>query len=823
MDLTTGSNMGRFTIGERMTATGLATTFAATDMQGKRPAVLKVFRTYFADEPELLARYFEAVRRVEELGHPNIVPVLEVGRERQAWIVTERMAGGNVERLVGHPPAWQELVKLLTQVGKALSAAQAIGVRHWDIKPSNIFIDDAGDYRLGDFGMYILGAGGDPLVRSSSNTPMPAYMAPEHATEDALTERSDVYSLGILLYHVLSGGVPFPGNAPAIVWAKQTAQPPADLRPLVSGLPNRAWEVIRKALAVEPEDRFETAGALAEAFRDAVATAPAAQAVVTDVGEAASAGRVEGRAAANESVQCHACRHLNPPGVIRCESCWSMLDQSDVVNEETTARARAARALRDKRNQLVGVGALAAAILLAMVLQLTLGGSAVPPLVPGLTSASAADQWAMHQLDPTHSGFRPGPAPVLRGETRWTLVSSGQVNSGPVVSAGVVYSVTGDRRMLALDADTGEQIWEVKGLGVANSTPAIAGGALYVGFGSSVVSAIDIATGERLWNTRTDGPIYAAPVVKDGLVYVGTGQGTLHALDALSGKERWKVTVGGWIGSAPAISDDDVLVFGARDGNVYLLDAKTGKSQLRYRTVNAVESGPVIVGDRAYMGTDAGAITVLDLTERRRLLDRQFLRVRQQLFVWNLLGSVPIQRGLEWSRQLSGRGGIIVTSPVITDTSLYATSRNGRVYAVDLDSRDIRWQVAVGRQNPTSPVVVGDRVIVGTGEGRVVMLDTRTGEEVWEWSAFPGSSIVATPAVVGSRMYVTAVQIEPPAMYFDAASRSEANLSSGWYYQYEGNPCVPEPEPVGPFPSREEAMAQSRYEGKSCSVLYAIE
>ena len=838
MDLSPGDSLDRFTVTERLASTGVATLYLATDPERSEPIVIKVFRGYFADETALLDAYFQELERVAEMSHPHVVPVIATGRDGGAWIAMERMPGGSLQEKVGRM-SLREAAEMAKQVAEAMDAAHAAGVKHLDLKPQNVLIDAEGGYRLSDFGMYALGAGADPLIRSTSHTPLPTYMAPEQAMDMSLTERSDIYSLGVLLYHVLTGSVPFPGTDSATVWAKQIKGPPPRPQDLNPGIPADAGNVIMRAMATNPERRPGTARELATAFEEAVASSLAQQApsaaerpsLVTAAawGAAVTSEPKPPPTSEIERVHCHACGHLNPIGTTRCRSCWVILQAESIVGGEAILQQRALAEAQGRRSRLTMISAVAAGIFVAMVLVLVTTGGRAPEIIPGFTSASGEGQWAMHQLDPTHSGQRPGPAPVLTGDALWQVVTDGLANASPVASGGVVYTTTGDRRLLALDIATGEPIWELRDIGVANSSPALAGGLIFVGFGDSRLMAVDAETGERRWTFRSSGPIFSPPTVKDGILYVSTGGGGVHALNARTGRQYWSFFADGWIGSSPAVSEDDILVFGTREGNIHLLDAKTGASRLRIRTVFAVESGPAVVGDVAYVGTDGGNLTAVDLTERRRMFDPQYFRVRSQLFVWNMIDKAPTQRGLLWSRVISGRRGIIVSSPVITNDAAYVTSRNGVLSKVDLESRDILWTVRYEGQDANSPVLIGDTVFVATGRGKVLAIDAESGEITWEWSAFPGSRIVSTPVVVDSTLFVQAVVQGPEVHLFDSregrplTDLDPSALEPGWYYQFASNPCLDEPPPVGPFAAEADARVMGVLDSDGCSVFYAIQ
>jgi hypothetical protein len=278
---------------------------------------------------------------------------------------------------------------------------------------------------------------------------------------------------------------------------------------------------------------------------------------------------------------------------------------------------------------------------------------------------------------------------------------------------------------------------------------------------------------------------------------------------------------------------------------VYFLDAETGRHRLRFRTVLAVEGGAAIVGDRAYVPTDGGAIVALDLTERRRLFDRQYLRIRNQFWVWNLISDPPRPRGLVWSGCVERRGvvcrGGILTTPAAAHGLVFDVTREGTLGALDMETGETKWGLAVGRTYFSSPTVTGDMVFVGTDAGKVYGVDALTGKARFEWQAFPGSQISTAAVVVGGTLYAAAMQerVDPELVRVTGGTAPGLapgeRLADGWYYRYPATLCAGASPlqgftPVGgqaqspptPFPDQDVALSAARLAAPTCSVLYAV-
>ncbi len=849
--MTTAQRYGRFVIEERLADTALATLYRARDAESGQTVALKVLRAYFAGRADLLDAYFGEVERAAALRHPNILAAVAWGRDPQPWIAMELLPGASLQERIGQPIAIGEVGRIASHIGAALDAAHAAGLTHGDLKPANVFQDATGAYRLADFGMAVLARGADPLTRSTSRTPLPAYMAPEQALDLSVTQRTDVFALGVLLYHLLTGQVPYPATDQATAAARHTFGPPPRPDQLERGVDPPVADVLMRALSLSVERRYALAGELALAFHQAVestGSAPVrvlvrAQAAPAAAAPAKAASSSEPWAATPERAMCHVCGHLNDPDATHCKRCWAALEPGAVVDEQAVAGMREWRLRRERLLRAGAIAGIAAAVLVGVVAYLLTGGVLQPK--SSLTSASAGDSWAMHQANPQHTGYTPGPTPALQGVVRWQVPVPARLTADPVVADGIVYLATGDRRLLALDAATGAIRWQVPLDGVAGAAPAIAGSTIYVALLDSRVLALDRANGQLRWVFRSGGPIYAPPTVNKGLVYVSTGGGTVHALDAVTGDQVWDFAIDDWINSGVAISEDGIAVFGARDGNVYFLDAETGRHRLRFRTVLAVEGGAAIVGDRAYVPTDGGAIVALDLTERRRLFDRQYLRLRNQFWVWNLISDPPRPRGLIWSgcverRGVVCRGGILAT-PAVAHGLVYGVTREGQLGALDIETGETKWRFPAGRMSFPAPTVAGETVFVGTDAGKVYGVDARTGQARFEWRAFPGSQISTAAVVVGGTLYAAAMQerVEPELVQ-DVGGTAPGlapgeRLAGGWYYRYPATLCEgPSPlrgfspvpgqsqGPLTPFDDRDVALSAARLAAPTCSVLYAV-
>lgn len=281
-----GRRVGGYEIIEVLGKGGMATVYRAHQLSMNRSVALKILPRHFLNDDTYMQRFEREVQIVSQLEHRGIVPVYDYGEDDgQPYIVMRLMAGGSIDDLLQRQPntplSLDRILALIDPIAPALDYAHSKGVLHRDLKPSNVLMDESGGAYLTDFGIARLAGDGQGTITTQGVVGTPAYMSPEQAQGKALDGRSDLYSLGVMLFEMATGRRPFDGDTPYGIAVHQVMTPPPHPRSINPDLLPTVEAVILRTLNKLPESRYATASAFANALHQARAngTAPLAGAM----------------------------------------------------------------------------------------------------------------------------------------------------------------------------------------------------------------------------------------------------------------------------------------------------------------------------------------------------------------------------------------------------------------------------------------------------------------------------------------------------------------------------------------------------------------
>ena len=259
-----GQTIGGYEIAEEIGQGGMAVVYRAYQPQLERWVAVKILQATGASGEEFLARFRREARAIAALRHPNILTIYDYGEEEGiAYIVMEYVPGGTLKtRLTGQPIDWPDVATLVIPVGRALAYAHSQGIVHRDVKPANVLLPRPDWPLLADFGLVKLVGHQRGITRPGISIGTPAYLSPEQAAGEDIDHRSDVYGLGIVLYELLTGHIPFEAKSPIDMMILRMQGPPTPPRRFNPRISPALEAVILRALARDPAARHPTMEAL---------------------------------------------------------------------------------------------------------------------------------------------------------------------------------------------------------------------------------------------------------------------------------------------------------------------------------------------------------------------------------------------------------------------------------------------------------------------------------------------------------------------------------------------------------------------------------
>lgn len=278
-----GAKLDRYAVRSLLGSGGFGAVYAAQHVHTESLVALKVLKRFLSQDPVMLDRLLREAKAAASVGSEHIVRVLDAGvsPEGQGFLAMELLEGVDLKELCYREPMTPpRLASLVVQVLDALEVAHAKGIVHRDLKPANIFVTEGDFVKLLDFGISKVRQEGavNALTQTGMAMGTPAYMAPEQffSAKD-VDGRADLYSVGVILYELLAGRLPFNADSYADLLVQIRTQPPPPLLTVAPGTPQILAEVVDQALARDPAKRFGNAAAMARALRSAVGLPPRAQ------------------------------------------------------------------------------------------------------------------------------------------------------------------------------------------------------------------------------------------------------------------------------------------------------------------------------------------------------------------------------------------------------------------------------------------------------------------------------------------------------------------------------------------------------------------
>jgi eukaryotic-like serine/threonine-protein kinase len=268
-----GERIGdRYEVEDLVGTGGMSSVYRARDTVLERLVALKILHQHFMSDPEYVERFRREARAIARLNHPNIVTVIDRGElDNHQFIVFEHVPGENLKDFVRRrgPLPVHDALTLTTQIARGLAFAHEHGVVHRDVKPQNVLLDESGIAKVTDFGIARSIEPGDGLTETGTLLGTSEYISPEQAGGRRVDARSDQYSLGVVLYELLTGETPYSGDNFMAVAMKHMRDPVPSVRDRRPDVPASVDAIVSRAMAKRPEDRFPSTQEMVAALEDA--------------------------------------------------------------------------------------------------------------------------------------------------------------------------------------------------------------------------------------------------------------------------------------------------------------------------------------------------------------------------------------------------------------------------------------------------------------------------------------------------------------------------------------------------------------------------
>ncbi len=780
---------GRYHILSRIGKGAAAEVFRAMDTRLGRPIALKVLREASSDDRTFIRRFHNEARSIARLSHPNIIIVYDYdSHEDQFFIAMEYMPGPDLKAYLSErgPLAVDEVRSLGSQILRGLGAAHAVGIIHRDMRPHNVLLSSDGTPKVGDFG--IAKATEEPGLTSTGVLfGTPNYLAPEMACGEPVTARSDLYAVGVMLYEMLSGRLPFERDSSLGMVHAHAYEEPSPLSEVAPNVPPGMLAIVQKAMDKDPKYRFASAGEMVDALIATGTQTPPPPPQLRP--EPARRPQGHEKRPTTESATTGGRRVPVVPLLLLLGFLGFLLaallagrDQ-DADRTPTTASGTASPERRAVR---------------------------VPTLAPDETARvtptaerppTRGEARADVTVKPTDEP-RPTEEPIIGSDpeaeataTPVETIEEPGLTATPTTPASVdVPDPTATPRPAAPAEPDGAPTDNVAVLYA--SSPQGDGLNLREQPSSTASLVITVPPGEQV---RSLGPVqragdgnqwreatyegrtgylqadllrptrqaalensYTRPATSSGTMFRGNLRrtGVYNAVGVEDfGGVKWRFQAGDSVSRGVTVALG-VAYFGSVDNYFYAVDAETGEQKWRFRTGGIPSASPAVAGRLVYFGNDDGFVYALDReTGRQAWAFDAGDRVPSAPAVangvvyfgsWNTyLHALDAESGEElWRFKTGGR---IASSPAIAGGTVYVGSDDTYLYAVDIKSRRLRWRFKTGQRVYASPAVAGGRVYFGSYDGTFYAADAKTGTPRWELET--GESIRSSAAVGGGRVY----------------------------------------------------------------------
>jgi serine/threonine protein kinase/outer membrane protein assembly factor BamB len=609
-------HIGRYEISAELGRGGMGVVYLAYEPALDRAIALKLLSPSLIHQSGVAERLRREAISAARLRHPNIALLYEFGRDDDTpFLAMEYVPGPSLRQLLEAGPLPNDrALRILSQIGEALDYAHSMGIVHRDVKPSNILVAPSDHAVLIDFGLAEMPEN-SLLTADGVVLGTPHYMAPEQADGRGAGAQSDQYALAAVAYEVLTGAPPFHGRtATAVIYAHihDLAPPPTERRPT---LPAAVNDVLMRALAKAPDQRYPSLAAFVADLQAALAQADP---LPRPSGKRWRVSAIVSLALALVVIASLLMRETSdrsPPARASSETRSGILLPQQIIWQQTFRR-----------------NGVSPPVLLGDTLVVdTLDGALV-----ALSADTGTIRWQEKPFGDRGAMFgAPGAGSglIFVGSTEeevfglslasgglvWRSGVQGAVQEAPILYGDQLIVVTTKGYLYVLRAGNGQVIWG-RPLQLGLRTPTASNDQIIVSAGT-LLSALDIRSGTVTWEFQAASTLTTRPTIFNDLVLVGTERGVLHALRLSDGQEQWQTQFNSALSAAPAVSAG--IFVADRSGGVTALSANAKHVLWHFEAGAAINGTPLLADGKLLFGASNGIFYALDAYNGRQLASLQ--------------------------------------------------------------------------------------------------------------------------------------------------------------------------------------------------------
>jgi len=702
---------------------------------------LYIIRRHLLQDTSVLSSFADSFAALSSLDHPYLSQLKEIVLDDDTfWYTTESISGA---QLKSFSPTEISLGLCLSIIQRILSATKEIHelkMVHGDINPKNIIVSEGESVSLINAGIAeIMNYLPDSLT-IFAQIPHSSYSAPEVLQGLKKTEQSDIYSIGMVLYELLTGILPFSGSNAETVKAKQEKGVLTKVSEINPHLSKEIDDLIDKALAWDPSDRFNSVGAFGNAIDKLVNSIDRKELDGIFPGKPgdpiAKSGATIRPAKDNPDdwvIICEECLTSNSSEASYCSYCWKDMSSIELITKtESLTYIRASKRKRSIRKW-AKRGALYFMIL-SLVGLYFFDRSAPPGLLldqplSNVSLAQGTGFWSTPRGGNDGIGSFSDNQPTLEGQIRWENKVATEILSSPSTDGKMVFISTYDKEILALNSYDGSVLWRVKTTGPMDSSVTVGEEHIYVAYRNGILTALDKKTGAENWSKDLTDHIFSWVVVEDGMLFALTRGGIISSLDASTGATRWTIDSNVQFLAPPSIKDG-ILVAPGLKRRIFSIDARTGQTNLTYLSRNAIVGSAAISGNIAVLGGLDRHVRAIDITKKTKPMEKTVLGIWSQFFLWNMAPFPPAQSGTVWTKNVRHE---ISSSPAISGNRVIVTTKDEVIIALALSTGDEIWEISLDADEvASSPTIVNSTFFVTTNTGYLKAFEVDTGNLLWQ-------------------------------------------------------------------------------------------